>query len=195
MESGQIEPPDTYETYEAVEALLIVAAEPLTLDELVKLSESDIYLVKEALLRLSEHYDSSKRAFFLAEVAGGYQLRTRPELAYFVREYVTLNYATKLSNASLETLAIVAYRQPASRAQISAIRGVNSDGVVRLLVARGYIAPTLRDSGPGQALLYTTTSRFLERMGLSSLSDLPDLSEFVPSAEVVEVLEAALFNE
>jgi segregation and condensation protein B len=92
----------------------------------------------------------------------------------------------------METLAIIAYKQPISRAQVSAIRGVNVDGVVRTLEARGYIEEIGRDSGPGQAILYGTTEQFLERMGINSADDLPPVSEFVPGAEVVEALEQGL---
>ncbi|HWC66950.1 MAG TPA: SMC-Scp complex subunit ScpB, partial [Acidimicrobiales bacterium] len=98
----------------------------------------------------------------------------------------------RLSGAALETLAIVAYKQPISRAQIASIRGVDPDGVLRTLQGRGYIDVAGRDPGPGQAVLYGTTRVFLERLGLDSLADLPPLAEFIPGAEVVEALETGL---
>jgi segregation and condensation protein B len=97
-----------------------------------------------------------------------------------------------LSGAALETLAIVAYKQPISRAQVAAIRGVDPDGVMRTLQARGYIDEVARDTGPGQAILYGTTATFLERLGLDSVDDLPPIAEFIPGADVVEALEDGL---
>jgi segregation and condensation protein B len=97
-----------------------------------------------------------------------------------------------MSAAALETLAIVAYKQPLSRAQIASIRGVDPDGVLRTLQARGYVTEVARDPGPGQAILYGTTASFLEKLGLNSLADLPSIAEFVPGADVVEALEHGL---
>lgn len=179
----------------SLEALLIVASEPITIKEMGRIAGGNDEDLRQALTTLQREYDESQRGFYLAEIAGGYQLRTRPEFERVVKEYVADTYSARLSGAALETLAVVAYRQPVSRSQISSIRGVNSDGVVRMLAARGYIAPTHRDSGPGQASLYTTTSRFLERLGLYSIDDLPVLSEFVPSIEAAEAIEAALLGE
>jgi segregation and condensation protein B len=103
--------------------------------------------------------------------------------------------SARLSAAALETLAIVAYKQPVSRAQVSAIRGVNADAVMRTLQVRGYVEEVARDPGPGQAVLYGTSSMFLERLGLDSLDDLPPLAEFVPGPEVMEALEQGLRAE
>jgi segregation and condensation protein B len=97
-----------------------------------------------------------------------------------------------MSGAALETLAIIAYKQPLSRMQIASIRGVDPDGVIRTLQARGYVAEVGRDNGPGQAILYGTTPSFLEKLGLNALSDLPPIAEFVPGADVVEALEHGL---
>jgi segregation and condensation protein B len=125
-------------------------------------------------------------------VAGGYRFASHPDLAPYVERFVLEGQSTRLSGAALETLAIVAYKQPVSRVQVSAIRGVDADGVLRTLVQRGYVAEVARDPGPGQAVLYGTTPTFLERLGLDSLADLPPLGEFVPGAEVVEALEQGL---
>ena len=110
----------------------------------------------------------------------------------WVERYVLAGQSTRLSAAALETLAIIAYKQPISRAQVSAVRGVNADGVIRTLTQRGYIDEIARDPGPGQAVLLGTTRDFLERMGLDSLEELPGVADFVPGPEVVEALERGL---
>ena len=116
----------------------------------------------------------------LVKVAGGYRFQSHPDLTGYVERFVLEGQTARLSSAALETLAIVAYKQPISRAQIASIRGVNVDGVVRTLEQRGYIAEVARDPGPGQAVLFGTTDLFLERLGLASLDDLPPLAAFVP---------------
>jgi segregation and condensation protein B len=113
-------------------------------------------------------------------------------MAPYVERFVLEGQSAKLSAAALETLAIVAYKQPLSRAQIAAIRGVSVDSVVRTLEQRGYIGEVARDPGPGQAVLFGTTPLFLERLGINSISDLPSVAEFVPGADVVEALEHGL---
>jgi segregation and condensation protein B len=128
----------------------------------------------------------------LVKIAGGWRYQTAPDLAAYVERFALEGQSARMSAAALETLAIVAYKQPLSRAQISAIRGVNVDGVMRTLQQRGYIEEVARDPGPGQAVLFGTTTLFLEKLGISSLDDLPPLGEFVPSAEVVEALEQGL---
>ncbi|SHE75620.1 segregation and condensation protein B [Ferrithrix thermotolerans DSM 19514] len=175
-----------------VEALLIVAAEPITADEIAKLVGVEIPFAVEALGCLEEFYEQSRRAFYLAHIGGGFQIRTRPEFEGVVKRYVDFNYSDRLSKAALEVLSIVAYRQPISKAQISQIRGVNSDATVRLLLDKGYLEAKERDSGPGQAYLYRTTKLFLERLGLYSLDDLPKLDGYVPDARFVENLERTL---
>ena len=108
------------------------------------------------------------------------------------RSFLLDGQRARMSGAALETLAIIAYKQPLSRLQIASIRGVDPDGVLRTLMARGYIEEVGRDSGPGQAILFGTTSSFLEKLGLGSISDLPPIVEFVPGADVVEALEHGL---
>ena len=122
----------------------------------------------------------------LVRVAGGYRFQSHPDLAPYVERFVLEGQSARLSAAALETLAIVAYKQPVSRAQIAAIRGVNADGVMRTLLQRGYVEETGRDPGPGQAVLYGTTPLFLERLGLDTVDQLPPLGEFVPGPEVME---------
>lgn len=176
----------------AIEALIMVATDPVPPNLLAELLEIPVDEVERICERLAAAYARDQRGFVLARVAGGYRYQSHPDLDPFVERFVMEGSATRLSGAALETLAIVAYKQPVSRAQISAIRGVNVDGVVRLLTQRGYIEPVARDPGPGQAVLYGTTSAFLEKLGLDNLDELPPLADFVPGPELVEVLEEGL---
>ena len=128
----------------------------------------------------------------VARVAGGYRFQSAPDLAAHVERFVLEGQTARLSAAALETLAIVAYKQPLSRGQIAAIRGVNVDGVLRTLQQRGFVAEVGRDPGPGTATLFGTTPLFLERLGLDGIADLPPLGDFVPGADVVEILEQGL---
>ncbi len=128
----------------------------------------------------------------MVRVAGGWRFQSHPDMAAHVEQFVLVGQSSRLSNAALESLAIIAYKQPISRAQIAAIRGVNADGVIRTLSQRGYITEVARDPGPGQASLYGTTRLFLERLGIDSLADLPAVADFVPGADVVETLEQGL---
>ncbi len=191
---GPFEPQrlDGSEEERAIEAVLMVATDPVPPNLLAELLEIPVDEVERICGRLAESYEEESRGFVLTRVAGGYRYQSHPDLFAFVERFVMEGSATRLSAAALETLAIVAYKQPVSRAQISAIRGVNVDGVVRLLSQRGYIEPVARDPGPGQAVLYGTTPAFLEKLGLNSLDELPPLADFVPGPELVEVLEEGL---
>ena len=131
---------------------------------------------------LAACYAAQRRGFVLARIAGGYRYQTHPDLAPYVERFANRDVSHRLSTAALETLAIVAYRQPVSRAQISALRGVNVDGVVRLLEQRGYIEAVGRAEGPGQPVLYGTTDLFLERLGLDRIDQLPPVEDFLPGA-------------
>ena len=141
---------------------------------------------------LGDWYLEHDRGFELVRVGGGYRFQTHSDQAEVVKQFVLDGQSGKLSAAALETLAIVAYKQPVSRAQVAAIRGVGVDGVVRTLQQRGYIEEIARDPGPGQAVLYGTTRAFLEKMGLDDLDELPSLGDFVPAPEVLEALEHSL---
>ena len=137
-------------------------------------------------------YDEAGHGFQLVRVAGGYRYQSHPDMAPYVERFVLEGQSARMSAAALETLAIVAYKQPISRAQIASIRGVDPDAVLRTLQARGYIDQLGRDPGPGQAVLWGTTELFLDKLGLDSVADLPPLAGFVPGAEVVEALEQGL---
>jgi segregation and condensation protein B len=180
------------ETHRALEAILLVADEPAEPQLLAQLLEVSPARVEELCHELEARYALEEHGFVLAKVAGGWRYQTAPDLAAYVERFALEGQSARMSAAALETLAIVAYKQPLSRAQIGAIRGVNVDGVMRTLQQRGYIEEVARDPGPGQAVLFGTTKLFLEKLGISSLDDLPPLGEFVPSAEVVEALEQGL---
>lgn len=170
----------------------MVAERPIEPRLLAQLVEASVDAVEATCAALDEQYRAQGRGFILARVAGGYRYQSHPTQAAYVERFVLEGQATRLSAAALETLAIVAYKQPISRAQVAAIRGVSVDAVMRTLAHRGYIAEVSRDPGPGQALLYGTTSLFLERMNINSIVDLPELGDFVPSPDVVEALEHGL---
>jgi segregation and condensation protein B len=180
------------ETHRALEAILLVADEPADVQLLAQLLEVPPARVEELCAELRARYEVDGHGFVLAKVAGGWRYQTAPDLAAYVERFALEGQSARMSAAALETLAIVAYKQPLSRAQIGAIRGVNVDGVMRTLQQRGYIEEVARDPGPGQAVLFGTTTLFLEKLGLATLDDLPPLGEFVPSAEVVEALEQGL---
>ena len=176
----------------ALEAIVLVAEEPIPTGLLAQLTEVAVVEVRRRLLRLAEGYRAQQRGFQLAEIAGGWRFQTHPDLAPYVERYVLDGQSARLSAAALETLSIVAYKQPISRAQVASIRGVNADGVMRTLQQRGLVSEVGRDPGPGQATLYGTTRLFLERLGLNRLDELPALGDFVPPGDVLEALEAGL---
>jgi segregation and condensation protein B len=176
----------------AIEAIVLVATDPVPPDLLAQLLELPVRTVEQLCERLGEAYDEAGHGFRLVRVAGGYRYQTHPDLAPYVERFVLEGQSARLSAAALETLAIVAYKQPISRAQVAAIRGVDPDAVLRTLQSRGYVDQVGRDPGPGQAVLWGTTGRFLERLGLDSIADLPPIAALVPGADVVEALEAGL---
>ena len=180
------------ETRRAFEALLMVADEPIPAGlcaQLLEISQTDLDEMVEALIA---EYEAADRGFVLRRVAGGYRYYSHPDVAAYVERFVLEGQSARLSNAALETLAIVAYKQPISRGQIAEIRGVNVDSTLRTLVIRGYAAEVGRDDGPGQAVLYGTTPMFLEKLGLDNLGELPPLADFVPGPEVMAGFENSL---
>ena len=183
------------EASRAIEAILMVADEPIEPGLLAQLLEVSPARVDELCAGLAAAYETEDRGFTIVRVAGGYRFQSHPDMAPYIERFVLDGQTARMSAAALETLAIVAYKQPVSRAQVSAIRGVNVDGVMRTLIQRGYVEEVARDPGPGQAVLYGTTRQFLERLGLDTLDELPPLGDFVPGAEVVEALEHGLRPE
>lgn len=176
----------------AVEAVVMVSEHPVDVRLLAQLVETSVETVEMVCAGLAAEYAQQGRGFQLVRVAGGYRFQSHPDHAAYVERFVIEGQSSRLSAAALETLAIVAYKQPISRAQIAAIRGVSVDAVVRTLTHRGYIEEVSRDPGPGQAVMYGTSRLFLEKMGLDSVSDLPDLGDFVPDPTIVEALEQGL---
>jgi segregation and condensation protein B len=163
----------------SLEAVLLVADEPVGEDLLAEVTRQPAAAVAVALRELAGAYSAEGRGFDLREVAGGWRLYTRPECAEVVERFVSGGQEIRLTQAALETLAVVAYRQPVSRARVSAVRGVNCDGVMRTLALRGLVEEAGSDPETG-AILFQTTGYFLERLGLARLSDLPDLVPFLP---------------
>lgn len=169
----------------ALEALLMVADQPLDQVTLATAVGYPVAEVSEALGHLAEEYTTEGRGFELRNVAGGWRYYTREEYAPVVEKFVLDGQQARLTQAALETLAVVAYRQPVSRSRVSAIRGVNVDGVMRTLLTRGLVEEAGTDAETG-AHLYRTTSYFLERIGVTSLEDLPELAPFVPDMDDLE---------
>jgi segregation and condensation protein B len=190
---GQLESDKPASVAGALEALLLLAAEPVTEFELAQAVEVPEAVVAEALAELVAFYDETGRGFELRQVGGGWRYYTRDEYAGLITRYVLEGQTSKLSQAALETLAVVAYTQPISRARVSAVRGVNVDGVMRTLLSRGLIEEVGHDQESG-AVLFATTSYFLERMGLKSLDELPPLAPQLPEVDELEAELGQLAN-
>lgn len=174
------------------ESILLLADEPVPARLIGEVLERPRAEIEGLLAALAASYAAEDRGFVLREVAGGWRLYTDPAAAPWLERFVTTHSHTRLTGAALEVLAIIAYRQPVSRVQISEIRGVESDGVVRTLLLRGLITESGRDHGPGSPVLFTVSDDFLERMGLRSVEELPPLAGFMPDSEAMEDMEAKL---
>jgi segregation and condensation protein B len=170
----------------SLEAILLVADEPVPEVLLAQVLERPRGEVDAALRALAAEYTADGRGFDLREIAGGWRFYTREDCAPLVERFVRDGQEVRLTQAALETLAVIAYRQPVSRARVSAVRGVNCDGVIRTLVLRGLVEDSGTDQETG-AILYRTTGYFLERLGMASLDELPDLAPFLP--ENIEDIE------
>ncbi len=172
----------------SLEAILMVADQPLDHLTLASAVGHPAEEVAQALAGLAAEYDEQRRGFELRHVAGGWRYSTREELAPVVEQFVLDGQQARLTQAALETLAVVAYKQPVSRARVSAVRGVNVDGVMRTLLARGLVEEAGHDADT-TATLYRTTSYFLERIGIASLAELPELAPLMPDLADLDDLD------
>ena len=186
------EPRVSPDVVRAIEAIVMVATEPVPSELIAQLVEIPVATVENVCAALGSAYDDAGHGFQLAKVAGGWRFQSHPDMSAYVERFVLDGQRARLSGAALETLAIIAYKQPISRLQIASIRGVDPDAVLRTLHGRGYIVPVGRDPGPGQAVLWGTSLLFLEKLGIDSLEDLPPVASFVPDASLVEALEKTL---
>ena len=171
----------------AIEAVLMVVDEPVTEMSLASALGLPVEDVLAHLHDLATEYDQSNRGFAIKAIAGGWRVYSRSEYAPVVEKFLLDGAQAKLSQAALETLAVIAYRQPVSRSRVSSVRGVNVDGVVRTLLTRGLIEE-MREEGESGATLYGTTSYFLQRLGLGSLDELPALAPYLPEVDVLDEL-------
>ena len=176
------EPAESPPLSASLEAILMVVDEPADELMLAQVLERPRAEVRAVLVELAAGYTAQGRGFELREVAGGWRFYTRAGCATVVEKFVLDGQQARLTQAALETLAVVAYRQPVSRARVSAVRGVNVDGVMRTLVTRGLVEESGTETETG-SILYRTTSYFLERLGLTSLEDLPPLAPYLPEIE------------
>ncbi len=179
-----------------IESILFVSEKPVTVNQLRDVIEGmDSNEIKKGIMALQEEYAQRKSGIVIMEIAGGYQMMTNPTYAMYLRKFYSHRHKERLSKPALETLAIVAYKQPVSRQDIELIRGVNSDGVVNHLVNKGLIKIIGRKDVPGRPYIYGTTKQFLEYFGLRSLSDLPKLEDFSSLEPMEELEEKALSEE
>ena len=176
----------------AIEAMLFVTDEPVGVIELADMLEADPKLVEQALVDLREKLEREQRGIQLREVAGGWRLYTHPAYHDLVEKYALSWDTRKLSQAAMETLAIVAYLQPCTRAGVASVRGVNSDSSINSLVEKGLIREAGQADAPGNPTLYATTRGFLEKFGLRSVRDLPDLDEFAPDDATRQLIRERL---
>lgn len=172
-----------------IEAMLFVAEDPIPASEMAEVVEQPLADVNSELTAFAAELEAGERGLVLRELAGGWRLFTHPDARPYLERFAATDRVARLSKAALETLAVVAYRQPVSRGQVAEIRGVDSERALRTLERRGLIAEIGVAPGPGQALLYGTTPLFLEKLGLRALDELPPLADHVPPAEVVDALE------
>ncbi|MCK5427048.1 MAG: SMC-Scp complex subunit ScpB [Thermodesulfovibrionia bacterium] len=180
------------EAKSVIEALLFISADPLTSDTLTKILELDKKEIERLMGELINEYQLKNAGIFIAEIAGGVQMVTNPVCAPWIKKLLTADISTRITQQSLETLAIISYKQPITKAEIEAIRGVNSDGVVKTLLERRLVKILGRKEAPGRPLMYGTTKEFLQQFGLRDLSELPTLKEF---REVVDAAEPLLTEE
>ena len=165
------------EEIQIVEALLFASPEPLTQTRINLIFETDPPKLDNAVKELNRHYEKANRSFRIKRIAGGFQLTTLPEFDIWINRMLDKSGKLALSTAALETLAIIAYKQPINRFNVESIRGVDCSGVIKTLLSKSLIRIKGRDEGPGRPLLYATTDKFLENFGVNRISDLPKLKE------------------
>jgi len=185
---------DDDELARVLEALLLVVDTPVSAEALGSATEQPVHRVTEMLERLAEELNARQSGIDLREAGGGWRMYTRARYAPYVERLLMDGARSKLTRAALETLAVVAYRQPVTRARVSAVRGVSVDAVMRTLVARGLITEAGTDADTG-ATTFSTTELFLERLGLSALADLPDIAPLLPDVDVIDDLSDSLDSE
>lgn len=172
-----------------IEAMLFVAEEPIPVAEMAEVMEEPQAVVEDELRDYAAELVSSERGFVLRELGGGWRLFSHPDARPYLERFAATDRVSRLSKAALETLAVVAYKQPVSRGQVSEVRGVDSDRALRTLERRGLIVEIGTAPGPGQAMLFGTTALFLEKLGVRGLDELPPLADHVPPKDIVDVLE------
>ena len=194
VETAYVDDVDDDELARVLEALLLVVDTPVTAEALGSATEQPVHRITEILQGMAADLNARQSGIDLREAGGGWRMYTRARYAPYVERLLMDGARSKLTRAALETLAVVAYRQPVTRARVSAVRGVNVDAVIRTLVARGLIIEAGTDSDTG-ATTFSTTELFLERLGLSSLADLPDIAPLLPDVDVIDDLSESLDSE
>ena len=185
---------DDEELARVLEAMLLVVDSPVSAETLGAVTEQPVHRISEILHRIADDLTARDSGIDVREAGGGWRMYTRARFAPYVERLVMDGTRSKLTRAALETLAVVAYRQPVTRARVSAVRGVNCDAVMRTLVARGLITEAGTDPDSA-ATAFATTELFLERLGLSSLTDLPDIAPLLPDVDVIDDLSESLDSE
>lgn len=175
----------------SLEAILMVVDEPVSELILAQITETPTEMVISALQQLAHDYEESGRGFELRQISGGWRFYSHPDLSPIVEKFVLDGQQSRLTQAALETLAVIAYRQPVSRARVSAIRGVNVEAVMKTLVTRGLVEESGIEHETG-AILYSTTSFFLEKLGLNNVNDLPALAPFLPDVDALDEVLSTL---
>jgi len=190
----ELEELDDADLTRVLEALLLVVDTPVNAETLAAATEQPVYRINDALHRIAEEFTARGSGIDLREMGGGWRMYTRARFAPYVERLLLDGARSKLTRAALETLAVVAYRQPVTRARISAVRGVNVDAVIRTLLARGLVTEAGNDTDTG-ATMFATTELFLERLGLASLNELPDIAPLLPDVDVIDELSDNLDSE
>ena len=185
------------EQIQIVEALLFASPEPLTQTRINLIFENDPPKLDNTIMELNSNYKKANRSFRIQEISGGFQITTLPKFDIWIKRMLDKSGKLALSTAGMETLAIIAYKQPVSRFNVESIRGVDCSGVIKTLLSKNLVRIKGRDEGPGRPLLYATTDKFLENFGLNRISDLPKLKELADltdgdSEEKMKLMEVQL---